>query len=87
MARVFGDFRIPAPTVEAEVVRELAAKAAVAPSGTFGAQVARVTHHQRGYALEGQRLVRVDLLRGEIEITERWGGVITAREVRRLGGV
>ena len=87
MLRVFGDLVLPEAPNEPEVIQDLIRKATLNPKKTsqMWAKTIEASNEQFGYKIHGCRILHVDLVNRNIEITEEWGGVITARQYRPLG--
>ncbi len=89
MLREFGDLLLPAAPNEDQIVQDLIQKAKVNPrkASEMWVKIMDATNEQFGYTLHGYRFLNIDLKTRTIEITEQWGGVITARRYQPLGKI
>ena len=85
----FGHFLLPEAPNEPELIRNMVLQATMntkRPSEQW-ARVMEGNVRQRGYVVQGHRVLHVDVANRRLEVTEEWGGVITARRNLPLGTI
>ncbi len=85
----FGHFVLPDAPNEPELIRNMVRQATMntkRPSEQWSTMM-KGTVRQRGYVVEGFRILHVDVANRRLEVTEEWGGVITARKNLPLGTI